>query len=120
MPFKKLFVVYIIFILLLLTLPLNGTNTILNNTWIVEIRLDYLLHAILFLPFLILCIKAWLINIIIALFFGILFAAISEGLQYLLPYRAFNINDLLANILGIFLGVAIAVIAQKWVIKTSA
>jgi len=35
---------------------------------------------------------------------GLLFAAGSEGLQYLLPWRAFNVNDLLANGLGVLLG----------------
>ena len=34
----------------------------------------------------------------------LLFAAGSEGLQYLLPWRAYNVNDLLANMMGILLG----------------
>jgi glycopeptide antibiotics resistance protein len=35
---------------------------------------------------------------------GILFAFVMEAIQYVLPYRAFNINDLLANGLGVVLG----------------
>ena len=35
---------------------------------------------------------------------GLLFATANEAVQYLLPYRAFNINDLLANGLGVMLG----------------
>jgi glycopeptide antibiotics resistance protein len=38
------------------------------------------------------------------LLLGFLFAAGSEALQYLLPYRAYNVNDLLANMLGILVG----------------
>jgi len=35
---------------------------------------------------------------------GLLFATANEAVQFLLPYRAFNINDLLANGLGVMLG----------------
>jgi glycopeptide antibiotics resistance protein len=35
---------------------------------------------------------------------GVLFALSTEAIQYLLPYRAFNINDLLANGFGVILG----------------
>ena len=38
------------------------------------------------------------------LLLGLLFAAGSEVLQYLLPWRAYNVNDLLANMLGILVG----------------
>ncbi len=34
----------------------------------------------------------------------LLFAAATEWIQYYLPYRAFNINDLISNCLGIILG----------------
>jgi len=34
---------------------------------------------------------------------GIFFAATSEIIQYFLPYRAYNINDLMANSLGVLL-----------------
>ncbi|MBN1227066.1 MAG: hypothetical protein JXA79_08735 [Deltaproteobacteria bacterium] len=33
-----------------------------------------------------------------------MFAQGTEGIQYLLPYRAYNVNDLLANSIGITLG----------------
>ena len=35
---------------------------------------------------------------------GIFFAAAMEGVQYILPYRAWNVNDLLANGVGILMG----------------
>lgn len=41
---------------------------------------------------------------------GLLFASTTEGLQYFLPYRAFNINDLLANLLGVMLGFAVLIL----------
>ncbi len=36
--------------------------------------------------------------------FGLAFSWITKGLQYFIPYRAFNINDLLANSIGVILG----------------
>jgi hypothetical protein len=48
---SKIFWGYITFILLMAVMPLNGLNShALNNVYIVEIRLDHLLHGILFLP----------------------------------------------------------------------
>ncbi len=44
------------------------------------------------------------------LLLGLLFASASEGLQYFLPYRAFNINDLLANLLGVMAGFAVLIL----------
>ena len=35
---------------------------------------------------------------------GLLMAFATEGVQYCLIYRAYNINDLLANFLGVLLG----------------
>jgi hypothetical protein len=47
----KIFWGYIVFVLLMVVLPLNGFSShALNNVYIVEIRLDHLLHGILFLP----------------------------------------------------------------------
>jgi glycopeptide antibiotics resistance protein len=116
--FKKLFVTYTIFILLLVVLPLNGINSVLNVTYIIEIRLDYLLHAAIFIPFIFVLRKAWPVKLFSALLYGILFATFGEGIQYFLPYRSFNINDLLANNLGIILGIAFAGLGKKWSVKS--
>jgi glycopeptide antibiotics resistance protein len=82
-------------------LPLNSASPTLNHTFMVRIRLDYLLHSILFIPCVFLYIiafkpsnlKAKLIMIVT----GLLMAFATEGVQYFLSYRAYNINDLLAN-----------------------
>jgi len=105
------------YILILVFLPLNGNKTFLNNTFIIMIRLDYIFHILLFLPFALLLQQSMNTKIITSLFLGCLFASFCEIIQYFLPYRAFNINDLLANFLGIFLGVIIAIFSQKCLIK---
>jgi glycopeptide antibiotics resistance protein len=38
----------------------------------------------------------------------LLFAIFSEVVQYSLPYRTFNINDLASNLMGVLLGLLLA------------
>lgn len=35
---------------------------------------------------------------------GLVVSAFSEGIQHVLPYRTFNVNDVIANVVGIILG----------------
>jgi VanZ family protein len=46
---------------------------------------------------------------------GIAFAVAHEGIQYLLPYRSFNINDLLANGLGVLIGAPVLFFRKAFV-----
>ena len=96
---------YLALILLLVILPLNNQeNLILNNTYLVEIRLDHLLHGILFIPWLFIGSRLRGMPLPLAIIGGLLLALSAEGLQYFLPYRAFNINDMISNAIGVFLG----------------
>ena len=103
---KVVLFVYIVVILLLVVLPLNDKVSFINDTYVVDIRLDYLSHVFLFLPFLFLLRLAYpTIVISWIILTGIVFAGLCEGMQYLLPYRSFNVNDLLANSIGIVIGI---------------
>jgi len=95
---------------MLATLPINSAGE-LNDITILHFRGDYFLHVLMFVPWL-LFFPAIKINLWLWFLCGILFASFSEAIQYLLPYRAFNVNDLLANIIGIFIG-SVVVIAFK-------
>ena len=75
---------------------------------IIKIRLDYLLHSILYIPWVFLYIKAfhpvkWH-EILLMIAAGLVMAFLTEGVQYFLTYRSYNINDLLSNFLGVLLG----------------
>jgi VanZ family protein len=110
---QRLFWIYTVSIPLLAILPINGSNSRLNNTYIVSIRLDYILHVGIFILWLILYklaynsrIAAYSKNEILRLIVLIvLFAILSEVVQSLIPYRSFNINDLIANLVGAFIGI---------------
>jgi glycopeptide antibiotics resistance protein len=96
---KWLLTIYLLVILLLVTLPLNTANE-LNDITILQLRGDYFFHILLFLPWFFFS-GIYNIKKIYWVLIGLLFAAGSEGLQYLLPWRAYNVNDLLANMLGV-------------------
>lgn len=102
---KWLFASYVTLIILLVTLPLNSSGS-LNNITIITFRGDYFFHALAFLPWVFFK-PAYNQKTPLWLFLGLLFAAGTEGLQYILPYRAFNVNDLIANIFGMFIGFGI-------------
>jgi len=116
-------------------IPLN-TSTALNDNYTMSIRWDYLLHALVYLPLpLLLALgirkgsgsalvkpgphesepsktgsnRFW-IRIII---YSLLITVLLECLQLVIPYRAFNINDLLANGVGTVLGFLLLVVLSN-------
>lgn len=113
----KLFYYYLIVLILLSVLPINSTGSSINHVFVVSIRLDYLLHCLVYIP---LVFFAWIdkeMNILRLPFktvgWGIIifaFAIVTEWIQFFLPYRAFNINDLIANTLGVLIGFLIITI----------
>ncbi|MBE0640004.1 MAG: VanZ family protein [Bacteroidales bacterium] len=115
---KYLFLAYFVVILLLVVLPLNTTES-LNTITILQFRGDYFLHAIAFSGW---ALFGQLMNrkLVVWLILGIAFATLTEGLQYLLPYRAFNINDLIANTIGIISGFVVFIPVTRWVLKRKA
>jgi len=96
---KKIFLIYTVVLILLMVLPLNSKGE-LNNVTILSFRGDYFLHSLLLLPWFLF---AKLFNKS-AFYWGIIgltYAIALESLQFVLPYRTFNINDLMANGLGV-------------------
>ncbi len=95
---------YFLVLAILMWAPLNGLGVSLNN-FVFGIRLDHLLHASVYLCcswFLMDCKllrKGWQVWLV-----ACLVGAVTESVQYLLPYRGFNINDFVANIIGVSLG----------------
>lgn len=110
---KKVAVGYTVLILLLVALPINGEDQFLgrlNDNYVLQIRFDYISHVLMFVPWVLIGAYGWQLqrksSIRIALSFvlALLFAVLCEYLQLLLPYRTFNINDLMSNSLGVLLG----------------
>lgn len=107
-----LFWFYTVVIILLCVLPINASESSLNNISIVSVRLDYLVHIFLFIPWMLLwkyytkqSFDKSMDKTILLISVGCLFAFSTEIVQLYLPYRAFNINDLIANIVGVGIGI---------------
>jgi VanZ family protein len=104
---------YCLAVLFLSVAAINGTGA-LNKTKVAGLRSDYLLHALMFIPFMALVLWRWGGEIrnnarfFIALGAGLALAAVSEGVQWFLPYRTFNLLDLGANCLGMAIGALLA------------
>ncbi|MBR3725334.1 MAG: VanZ family protein [Bacteroidales bacterium] len=100
---RKWSVLYFVLLAVLMWAPLNGLGLPLNN-YVFGLRLDHLLHGLVFIPcafFLMdwLRRRQWTV-----LGVAILIGLITEFGQYLLPFRGFDVNDLIANFGGSFLG----------------
>lgn len=104
---------YFVALAILMWAPLNGVGLPLDN-FVFGLRLDHLLHASVFIPCALFWMDSfkgrgrswctWLAAVATCLF--------TEGVQYLLPYRGFDVNDLVANVLGVSLG-WLAVLAAR-------
>jgi VanZ family protein len=104
---------YTIGIILVSVLPVNSKSPSfpLNNNHVFHIRLDHLVHGIIFIPWVVVI---WLVTrfnfrtlplkAAAYLALCLLFAAAMEFVQFFLPYRTFTIYDLLANGVGVVLG----------------
>jgi VanZ family protein len=93
-------------------LPINGANSKLNQSYFFLWRLDYLAHIAMFASLSVLLRLAYFPQAGSdirreLIFFGVMvFAGISsEAVQLFVRFRAFNINDLIANFLGIVVGI---------------
>jgi glycopeptide antibiotics resistance protein len=110
--FKLLLYAYILAILALVALPLN-TASELNDITIFQLRGDYFFHILMFLPWVFFS-GVFNMKKIYWVLIGLLFAALAECVQYFLPYRAFNINDLMANLLGVGTSWLLASVSRPW------
>jgi len=109
---KWLIIAYLLMLLILSVAPTNSNERInFSSTQVLSIRFDYLLHALLFFPWMVLMHLRWKEKgawfYMKALGVGLLLAVLSEGVQFLLPYRSFNVFDLLSNFVGVIVGALI-------------
>lgn len=81
----------------------------LHKKWVLHVRLDHLSHVILFFPWMALADWLWqkkkgAVFYFLAFAAGLLLAMVSEGLQYFVRYRSFDVTDMLTNWLGVVIG----------------
>ena len=72
-----------------------------------------MLHATLFIPWAFLYLVTfrpvkWNEKLMLVVY-GLLMASVAEGVQYFLTYRSYNINDMIANWMGVVVGMVVMI-----------
>ena len=103
--------VYLFALFFLMWAPINGIGAVMDN-YIFGIRGDHLLHATIFIPcaffFMDFSRHRWLVWLM-----AVALALLCESVQYVLPFRGFDVNDMIANALGVSLGWAAILFALR-------
>ena len=102
---------YLLLLAALMWLPLNGLGIPMNN-FVLGIRIDHLYHATVYLPCVLMLMPLCRYRRWAAWGFGMLVATATEFGQWLLPYRGFDINDLIANLLGVTVGLLLTLFVK--------
>ena len=112
-------------------LPINGTLAALNNNYLLNIRWDYLLHAVAYLP---LPVLMWLYLekgsfmsdqsmgntgrfLLWIVLFPLFVASLFEAMQLIIPYRSFNINDMVASCMGVIIGLVLLPVLKRLILR---
>lgn len=111
---RIIFIVYILIVALISLVPLSGLNISLSKIMVLGlIRLDILLHVAIFVPFVPLwktyrpSHSFWFVAIS-----GLMIGAFAEGVHCILPYRSFDLYDLLGNIAGVVTGALVLLVTD--------
>ena len=109
---------YFLALAFLMWAPLNGLGVPMDE-YIFGLRFDHLLHASVFIPC---AVFLWDLFGLKGRKWKVWGAAVGVGLltetvQWLLPYRGFDINDMVANFLGVSLGWLVILIVKRKKIK---
>lgn len=111
-----LVILYLLTILILYIIPMEG-DLRLHKLRLMNIRLDYIIHSILFTPTTFFIAPIFLPHskfkklkvITLALIIGVVF----ELIHAIVPYRAFTTEDMISNLIGISIGSIIFLIASR-------
>lgn len=108
--------IYVIILFVGAVIPLGPRAQPLYNNYTFDIRGDYLLHALIYLPMpMLLAISLkqkgpFRTRVVV---FSLMFTILFESIQLVVPYRAFNINDMLANGIGVLIGLIPAILVWR-------
>ena len=112
-PFRFLLPAYLMILLVLVLFPFSSVGVEgLNNTYVVKLRLDHLLHVLAFVPLYPLLVVAlnprggW--HLLLVFILACALAVALEGVQYFVDYRSFNPMDMLANGVGVVVGAVVS------------
>lgn len=106
-------VVFIVILALLMILPIGRVK--INNVIVIGLRVDYLIHTLIYLPWMFVGNMVFGKNTrpVLWLMAGFITVVLLEYIQKLLPYRGFNVNDIIAGEIGVALSYLVNIIRVK-------
>jgi VanZ family protein len=117
---QKVFWSFSAIIIIQTFLPVNSPENNLNNNYIFSIRLDHVVHTIIFFIWMILFKLAYFRRegasegkMLVFFGSGILLAVFAEVLQSIIPYRVFSMKDMIANLIGVIICTPLFLIPQN-------
>ena len=121
----SLFIIYAIFLLIASIIPTFGKLNDQSIHFIVEFRLDYIFHSLVYFGFYVLLVLVEVFmkvkyskkKLVKFIFLTVLIAIFTESLQLFITYRSFNPMDLFSNLVGVFFGITFYLIYYKYFMK---
>jgi len=107
--------VYLVLLLVLMWAPVGGLGLKLDS-FVFGLRMDHLLHASVYIPFVFFMMDfggGRFRRLVLHWLVGLLFAAVTETGQLALFYRGFDLNDLVANFMGVTIGWVIVLMLKR-------
>ncbi len=100
---NEIIISYFILLSIFFIYPFDVENKVNTVKVAGTFRLDHVLHVLIFIPSSFVIFNKFNLKLFYILFLVILMSFFFEFLQWFLPYRAFTIKDLEANLMGAFL-----------------
>ncbi len=112
---KALSILYIVALATLLVIPLGDIH--IERVEVSGFRGDYIIHCLVYIPWMFLGRVLFLkkFNTIKWFIAGVIFVAVMEFAQYLIPYRGYNNYDLLAGEIGLVISLATFMVLNKFI-----
>lgn len=101
---NEIIIFYLIFLLVFFLYPFDVEQKINTVKVAGTFRLDHILHVILFIPSTFVFFNKFEWKLIVLFFVVHSMAGVFEFIQWFIPYRAFTVKDLQANLIGTFSG----------------
>lgn len=110
---RRLPILYIVVLATLLVIPLGDTH--IERIEVSGFRGDYIIHCLVYIPWMFLgkLLFSEKFNILKWFIIGVIFVAVMEFAQCLIPYRGYNTNDLIAGEIGVTASLLIFLVLKK-------
>lgn len=107
-------ILYLLILTTLLVIPLGDTH--IEQVEVVGFRGDYIIHCLVYIPWMLLGRVLFSAKYDILKWFviGVVFVAVMELVQYLIPYRGYNTFDLIAGEIGVVISLLILLLFNKF------